>query len=209
MKYESILERILYPRGDDLHPKGRRLYEALSKLGKTFVTTNYDRWLDSAISSPTGLAVRDATPASPSISDRRISLYNVDDFTPDRLNQANTVFHLHGSMLDPASMIITTQHYVRHYANDRLASGAGKENNVLTFLNYLFSEKNVLFVGYGLEELEILEYVIGKGRLIEELGSREMRHFLLQGFFRHEEELARSLDFLLPRIWHPASSVSS
>ena len=97
-------------------------------------------------------------------------------------------------MLDPASMIITTQHYVRHYANDRLASGAGKENNVLTFLNYLFSEKNVLFVGYGLEELEILEYVIGKGRLIEELGSREMRHFLLQGFFRHEEELARSLN---------------
>jgi hypothetical protein len=102
------------------------------------------------------------------------------------------VLHLHGSLLDPGSMILTTQHYVRHYANDRRA-GADGENKVLTFLGFLFAEKNVLFVGYGLEELEILEYVIGKARLVAEPGNTEMRHFLLQGFFSHEQELARSL----------------
>jgi hypothetical protein len=48
-------------------------------------------------------------------------------------------------------------------------------------------------VGYGLEELEILEYVIGKARLMAEPGETAIRHFLLQGFFSHEEELARSL----------------
>jgi hypothetical protein len=58
-------------------------------------------------------------------------------------------------------MILTTQHYVRHYANDRNFRDTGKENNVLTFLDFLFREKNVLFVG-GLDELEILEYVIGR-----------------------------------------------
>jgi hypothetical protein len=90
-------------------------------------------------------------------------------------------------------MIMTTQHYVRHYANDHRAQGAEGENKVLSFLGFLFAEKNVLFVGYGLEELEILEYVIGKARLMSEPGNTEMRHFLLQGFFSHEQELARSL----------------
>lgn len=48
-------------------------------------------------------------------------------------------------------------------------------------------------MGYGLEELEILEYVIVKARLMAEPSKREMRHFLLQGFFSHQVELARSL----------------
>jgi hypothetical protein len=90
-------------------------------------------------------------------------------------------------------MILTTQDYVRHYANDRYAGGAGKENNVLTFLDFLFRQRNVLFVGYGLDELEILEYVIGRARLTEEPGRTELRHFLLQGFFSHESELANRL----------------
>jgi hypothetical protein len=90
-------------------------------------------------------------------------------------------------------MILTTQHYVRHYANDRNFRDTGKENNVLTFLDFLFREKNVLFVGYGLDELEILEYVIGKARLDRGADRTELRHFLLQGFFSHEQEIARSL----------------
>jgi hypothetical protein len=89
-------------------------------------------------------------------------------------------------------MILTTPDYVRHYANDRRADGPKGENRVLTFLGFLFSEKNVLFVGYGLEELELLEYIIGKARLTAR-GKTEIRHFLLQGFFSHEKELARSL----------------
>jgi hypothetical protein len=61
------------------------------------------------------------------------------------------------------------------------------------FSNSSSPQKNVLFVGYGLDELEVLEYVIGKARLTGEPGHREMRHFLLQGFFSHEHEVARSL----------------
>ena len=90
-------------------------------------------------------------------------------------------------------MVLTTSHYVRHYANDRRANGPEGENRVLTFLEFLFSQKSVLFVGYGLAELEILEYVIGKAHLMTEPGNAELRHFLLQGFFSHEEELERAL----------------
>ena len=61
-------------------------------------------------------------------------------------------------------MVLTTQDYVTRYANDRFKTDPSMENRVLTFLDHLFTNKTVLFVGYGLEELEILEYVILKAR---------------------------------------------
>ena len=184
--------RVLYPTGRKDNPKGRRLYENLSKLGNTFVTTNYDEWLDTTIGAPTPSVRTGPDPATPTIKERAKVVYEIDDLTPDSL-RPNTVIHLHGSVLKPESMILTTQDYVRHYANDRFPRSGKVENNVLTFLEFMFTQKNVLFIGYGLDELEILEYVIGKARLTGEPGHREMRHFLLQGFFSHEHEVARSL----------------
>lgn len=186
-------DAILYPNGRNTDPKGRRLYEALSKLGKTFVTTNYDDWLDTTISPPPLTTSAAEGTGTPTIGQKPTVIYKVEDLTPDNLERPNTVFHLHGSLLDPNGMILTTQNYIRHYANDRRADSAERENRVLTFLEFLFSAKNVLFVGYGLAELEILEYVIGKARLSAEPGKTEMRHFILQGFFSHEEELASGL----------------
>jgi hypothetical protein len=186
-------DAILYPDGRNTNPKGRRLYEALSKLGRTFITTNYDDWLDTTIGAPPLTVSAVGGTGTPTIGQKATVIYKVEELTPDNLERPNTVFHLHGSLLDPTGMILTTQDYVRHYANDRRADGPEGENRVLTFLGFLFSEKNVLFVGYGLEELEILEYVIGKARLMTEPDKTEIRHFLLQGFFSHEEELARSL----------------
>jgi len=186
-------DEILYPEGRNNNRKGRRLYQALSNLGKTFVTTNYDDWLDNAISAPAPSANTEGGSSTATIGEKRTVIYRVEQLTPDNLERPNTVFHLHGSLLEPASMILTTQHYLRHYANDRRIDDPAEENKVLTFLGFLFTEKNVLFVGYGLEELEILEYVITKARLSGAPGNAELRHFLLQGFFSHEQELARSL----------------
>src|SRR5260370_41340430 len=44
--------KVLYPTGRKDNAKGGRLYENLSKLGRTFVTTNYDEWRDAAIRAP-------------------------------------------------------------------------------------------------------------------------------------------------------------
>jgi hypothetical protein len=187
-------DAILYPYDRNTNPKGRKLYQALSTLGKTFVTANYDDWLDTTIGVPLpSVSATGAATATSPIGPKPTVIHRVEDLAPDALERPNTVIHLHGSLHDPDAMILTTQHYVRHYANDRRTDGPQGENKVLTFLGFLFSEKNVLFVGYGLEELEILEYVISKARLMTEPNRAELRHFLLQGFFSHEEELARSL----------------
>lgn len=185
--------KLLHPSGWRDHAKGRLLYGHIAKLGKTFVTTNYDEWLDEEVLVPTLTAGSAAALAEPSSLSARAVVHKVRDLTAANLNQPNTVVHLHGSLLDPDGMILTTQDYVRHYANDRFTGEEGEENRVLTFLQYLFMEKTVLFVGYGLEELEILEYVILKARRVLGVGKPEAKHYLLQGFFSHEDELMRSL----------------
>jgi phenylpyruvate tautomerase PptA (4-oxalocrotonate tautomerase family) len=185
--------KLLHPSGKKDSAKGQKLFGSLCRLGKTFVTTNYDEWLDEEIGMPIVAVNATSDIAAPATANPRKVIHKVHDLTLANLNQPNTVIHLHGSLVDPDGMVLTTQHYVRHYANDRLSGNAEKENRVLTFLEHLFQQKTVLFVGYGLEELEILEYVILKARRLPGTESKEAKHYLLQGFYSHEHELMRSL----------------
>jgi hypothetical protein len=127
------------------------------------VTTNYDAWLDEIIEPPP-LALTDATGTSPSSAPaKRNVIHQIDDFSYDHLLTDNTVIHLHGSLSDPASMVVTTGDYLERYRNDGGAE-VGQENKATSFLRSLFKSKTVLFIGYGLDELEILEYIILKSR---------------------------------------------
>ncbi|SDP22035.1 SIR2 family protein [Afipia sp. GAS231] len=187
--------KLVNPRGGYKNNEvGRRVYRSLGKLGQTFVTTNYDAWLDNEISeAPLSVSANPPTrdTAGPPRIRRRI--VSVEEFTPANLNQPNCVVHLHGSLADPSGMVMTTRDYIRRYANDRGADDPTQENRTLTFLESLFQNKTVLFVGYGLEDLEILEYVIQKARQQTSSERPQARHFMLQGYFAHEYELMRSL----------------
>ncbi|CAA6603839.1 conserved hypothetical protein [Rhodospirillaceae bacterium LM-1] len=191
-KLKIDFKKVLYPKEGLVNSNGQRLYRALSKLGRTFVTTNYDEWLDSSHPAPEaqiacGQPEEDfAARPTPNV------IYKVRDLAPDCLSVPNTVIHLHGSLRETDDLIVTTQDYIRHYANDR----HGEENYVLTFLHALFQKrKTVLFIGYGLEELEILEYVIGKADLRQVNDeNKQIRHYILQGFFSHEQEIRRTLE---------------
>lgn len=173
---------------------GQRVYRSLGKISRTFVTTNYDAWLDTEIPeitlSATATPPAQNTSASPRVRRR---IYKVEDLTPANLNQPDSVFHLHGSLIDQSGLVLTTRDYIRRYANDRGSDDPALENRTLTFLETLFQNKTVLFVGYGLEDLEILEYVIQKARQQGIAGQPQARHFMLQGYFSHEYELMRSL----------------
>lgn len=185
---------LFHPTARAEHKKGRRLYASLFALGNIFVTTNYDRWLDDRIAEPAPGATPAASPATTPPSTPMRSIHNVNDFLPAALTQSDTVIHLHGSVADPTGMILTTHHYIQRYANDHHTGDATAENRALTFLEHLFEHYTVLFIGYGLEELEILEYVILKARRQANTANNEARHYLLQGFFSHETTLLRSME---------------
>lgn len=184
---------LLLPKDGYNNSMGRRLYGTLAKMAKTFVTTNYDEWLDTDIVLEPEDPIKPGR--APAMAPKPVArnVYDlIDDFTPANLN-APGVFHIHGALRRPSGMIMTTSQYLRHYANDHHSTRPEEENRLLTFLEHLFKQKTVLFIGYGLEELEILEYVIQKARRPSSGGKRETRHFMLQGYFSHEIELMRSM----------------
>jgi hypothetical protein len=187
-KINIDFKALIHPTARKDHADGRRIYSLVAKLGKTFVTTNYDQWLDDELAPPSfSVASPGSIRVDPVIKARTV-VYESVDLTAANLNQPDTVLHLHGSVLKPERMIVTTQDYVRHYANDRRVKAGDPENPVLTFLAGLFAKKTVLFLGYGLDELEILEYVILKSRASRTPGVQPP-HFILQGYFSHEREL--------------------
>lgn len=83
--------------------------------------------------------------------------------------------------------------YLFRYASHQLSKGSDGENPFLTLLENIFKLKTVLFVGYGLSELEVLEYVLQKKGPAPNVEQFEQKHFILQGFFSHQVDLARSL----------------
>jgi hypothetical protein len=75
-------------------------------------------------------------------------------------------------------MVTTTKDYLDHYSS----------REVQQFLQYLFENKTVLFLGYGLDEIEVLEYILRRGGVTGAAGNG-VRRFILQGFFSAEGSL--------------------
>ena len=171
---------------------GDGVYQNLSRLATTFVTTNYDDWLDRT--PPSVIQPSETAPSAqlPETSRRRFCKHS--EITVENLDVPHAVFHIHGSVHDRESMVLTTVDYLERYSSHRIDGMADRENPLLTFLQTLFQLKNVFFLGYGLSELEVLEYVVQKAIKKETVTNEEPRHYVLQGFFAHEIELARSLD---------------
>lgn len=142
------------------------VYEFVNRFRCSFVTTNYDRYIkpDCSISEPEELW----------------RFYNRRDLLPANLDKGGSVIHLHGSVDNTDSMVVTTKDYLNHYSS----------KEVRPFLKYLFANKTVLFLGYGLDETEILEYIL---KSVGHEQEAERRLFILQGFFNAEVSLYEKL----------------
>ena len=161
---------------DHLRPdpsKGEGIYKALNDIGCPCVTTNYDELLFPRYKgAKTGDSSTTPAPVS-RVSER-------ERFFAHLLDEPGTVVHLHGCFNKPETMIVTTKDYLEHYDHE----------NVQEFLEQLFRKKVVLFIGYSLEEAEILEHILRRGSVLKE-GDR--RRFSLEGFFRSQKPLYKEL----------------
>lgn len=168
-----------------LHPTkpaaiGSELYELLSNLRPVFVTTNYDKWLDEAGPEELSTEVKVGGEAEPAKGpSRRPKHYLREHLSPALLAQRGAVVHLHGSYLDPSSMVVSLKEYIEHYADPRVDA----------FLRAMFKNHTVLFVGYGLAELEVLDHIIRSNESLQR-GEAEPRHFLLYAY-RSTESVQR------------------
>jgi len=109
-----------------------RIFEALNKLnnGKNFfVTTNIDRGLE-----------------------QYLGISKDDIYINPKFNvQPKLITYLHGRVDDSETWIFTTAQYSEGYNSDNAPC--------IKYLKDIFEKYNVLFIGYGLEEKEILRAI--------------------------------------------------
>ena len=199
-KKETIdYKKILTAKNDaETNIKRKRLNNALLKLTNHFVTTNYDRELDMMILQ---------SPAKREFLDH-IGPYDTQKYTAKIIlspseclfssigYKGGVVFHIHGSVEKSETMIQTLKDYISLY-HVRQAEGcdsSNSNNGITYFLEQLFhSDFTVLFLGYGLNEMEILEYILSKSTAVKN-NSKTPKLFLLKDFdSQHEKELAKYL----------------
>ena len=151
--------------------EGDSIYKDINDIGCSCVTTNYDMLL-----APRHFGSKDGSQtAAPT---RRVS--EKDKLYAHLLNEPGTVVHLHGCINRPETMIVTTKDYLEHYDNE----------NVKQFLKELFERKTVIFIGYGLEEFEILEHILRRGQAKP---TQDRKLFALQGYFYSQGPLYANL----------------
>lgn len=89
------------------------------------------------------------------------------------------LYKIHGSITDKRTLVFTAEQYLKRYSKDSFKD----------FLSKIFaSEYTVLFIGYGMSEFELLEFMIKP----EENSNR--KHFFLSPYFSYEKPLMESMD---------------
>lgn len=136
------------------------VYDIISQLKVRFITTNCD-----------GLLVNKFENSYSTECD--INLFN------DKKGKS-FVFCIHGNLKDGKdTLIFTIDEYLKAY----------KQNSKLTeFLNRALATNTVLFLGYGLNEFQILSAAFNDKR------SNGDYHYLLDGFFEYEQAYVDALD---------------
>lgn len=94
--------------------------------------------------------------------------FDPDDIDPTKL------YHIHGSICDKESLVFTVRDYINRYRDDKF-----KE-----FLVRIFDRYTVLFVGYGMNEFELLDFIVTK---YGSASAKELKHFILRPFYSGEE----------------------
>ena len=156
------------------------IYDYLKKIKCRFVTTNYDTYLHDTHPKlkTTDFEKKPAKETSIRVKE---CISRPEQFDDIDLSNPGPPIHLHGCLTDSDFMVVTTSDYLKHYANEK-----DKENKITDFLKMLFDQYTVLFVGYGLEETEILEQIFRSASAKkDEIPTR----FMLVGFFSHEDQL--------------------
>lgn len=156
------LEEINYK--DDKHP-----YAKIKRISNVVITTNADGHIDKYWTAD------------------NISYDNFNELSLSPGNEQvfnDKLYKIHGSYKDTKSMVFTVSRYLQAYT-----PLLNEEQCLSKFLRSVFSSEFViLFLGYGLAEFEILDY------LFKGLTNSTDRFFLINGYYSHQQDIKETDD---------------
>ena len=139
------------------------IYRLLCQLNALFVTTNCDGLLEQCL--PNAAWQKNCTTQS---------LKNAE---------IPAVFYIHGryghgSPKEKENLVFTVDQYLRKY----------KEEDFRLFLETLFTNYTILFLGYGMSEFELLDFLFLKSGV----EPKKINHYILEGYFSYELPIAEA-----------------
>ena len=133
------------------------IYNELYGLRGLFVTTNIDKHFD-------GKFIESQI------------VFRQGSFNSNTIDRSK-LYHIHGSISEKNSLILTAKEYLDRYSNDI---------DFRLFLKKIFTDNVVLFIGYGFNEYEVLDFLVTKsGISIPE----SPKNFILRPYYSGEETL--------------------
>lgn len=142
------------------------IYETLSKFNVNFFTTNADLLFENVLGKELCHTEFDVS-----------KLINTTHIS------RNQLFYLHGRCSDGIdTLVFTTPQYVQRY----------NDPNFCNFLKKIFSNPDyaIFFIGYGLNEYELIDYIAAKTGIINEGGMASI--YALMPFFSYENVLFKA-----------------
>jgi len=142
-----------FENSNEITNRREKLKDLIKKSGATVLTTNSDCILHDCF------------------SDKKYIHYNLNDITRFHLNGQRHLLHLHGCIEDMNTMVYTVKQYLDRYSNPGFKR---------TIKNIFNSDSTILFLGYGLNEMQLLDF------LVDQTGNVKNR-YIIDGFFKHED----------------------
>jgi hypothetical protein len=131
-----------------------QIYRDLKNMSNTFITTNADRFIDSLFD---------------------VSNIHINKFSAEKVSDSkHKLYKIHGCIGNMESLVFTKNQYMSTYTNSYF----------IEFIKTIFDEYTVLFVGYGLNEFELLSKIFPQFDT-----DKNPKHFLLNPYFQHEQEI--------------------
>lgn len=178
---KKILEDDVKQKSNALYKSYFNIYQYLDDFKCPYITTNFDGFLDEKRSP--SQSVVDPDTHEIKHEDKTI-FHHFSDLRDPALLKEGDVVHIHGSIHDQyqRDLVLTINDYFKAYSRD--SDGKGKKTDLPEFLSELINKKVVLFVGYGLEEYEVLEYVVNNNNDMS-----NKRHYMLYPFLQEESNI--------------------
>lgn len=176
-------------------PRDAKAYQILATCKARFITTNYDLFLLEAYqrklasAEPVAMTQSAEAPAAnanaqkTSVGSARL-LRGPSEFNRTEFLRNDVIWHLHGSVEDESQIVASTRNYLDVYSNEEIQ----------TQLQWVFENHVVVFVGYGLDELEVLDMIVRATRLrgLKPDPAKLTAHVLLP-LYSHEEVIVDQL----------------
>ena len=132
--------------------KKKKLVDLIKRSHATVLTTNSDDILHECFADD-------------------LIYYSEDKLKSYKITDNRHLLHLHGFKGDKKSLVFTTEQYLTRYASQRF------RNSIKGIFQ---SDSTILFIGYGLSELQFLDFLVN-------INDPMSKRYVLEGFFDYEK----------------------